>query len=335
MWQAGDRILAQRGPGVYWYPGTIRHIDEQRYYVIFDDGEDAFANKDELVRLAFSKGDQVFVLNESIEEYVGARVVGVASGGLRVRYKTGDEQPVEWQKIRVDIDTWKEPEATEEVLPSVPMHWNLCDRVLACYYDLEWYPGVVLHVERDRITILFDHGGQAMVTPNKVRPLKLEVGDKVTCRSKFAPEFYPGEIAHIEGERVHIVFEDGEEEKTSIRLVRLRRDSWFETRSEVPLLIGSRVLAQFYDLFWYPGVILGVEGKRVQIAYENGEQGFVTPDQLRGLKIEVGSRVFYQARGGQEYQPGEVIGKEGEKVQVRFDDGHSEWGWVRMLRLER
>src|SRR4051812_32950706 len=40
MWTTGDRVLAQRLPGEFWYPGVIRHIQDDRFFIIYDDGED-------------------------------------------------------------------------------------------------------------------------------------------------------------------------------------------------------------------------------------------------------------------------------------------------------
>jgi len=48
MWKVGDRVLGKRHDENYWYPGTVRHVDGGRAYVIFDDGEDALAADDQL-----------------------------------------------------------------------------------------------------------------------------------------------------------------------------------------------------------------------------------------------------------------------------------------------
>jgi hypothetical protein len=50
------------------------------------------------------------------------------------------------------------------------------------------------------------------------------VGDRLCCRRKGGPIYYPGEITKINGEVIHITYDDGEEETTSLRLVRVERE---------------------------------------------------------------------------------------------------------------
>ncbi len=57
MHKNGDRVLVLRDD--YWYPGTIRHVDAQRFFVICDDGEDGFFEAHHLTALKLGIGDQV------------------------------------------------------------------------------------------------------------------------------------------------------------------------------------------------------------------------------------------------------------------------------------
>ena len=59
MHKNGDRVLVMRDD--YWYPGTIRHVDNQRFFVICDDGEDGFFEPLHLAALKLGVGDQVLV----------------------------------------------------------------------------------------------------------------------------------------------------------------------------------------------------------------------------------------------------------------------------------
>jgi hypothetical protein len=94
------------------------------------------------------------------------------------------------------------------------------------------------------------------------------------------------------------------------------------------------VLAQWYDRYWYPGVILSIEGKRVHIAFDDGDQAVVTPIEVKELAIGVGDRVYCRWKGGPYYYPGEVTRQEGETIFVEYDDGDQEWTTVRMVRLQ-
>ena len=57
------------------------------------------------------------------------------------------------------------------------------------------------------------------------------MGEEVLCRWKGGPDFYPGKITSLEGEKIHIHYDDGDEETTTVRLLRLRRDANRSVRS--------------------------------------------------------------------------------------------------------
>lgn len=332
MWKLGDRVLACRQPGIYYYPGTIRHINEDRYYVIFDDGEDGFASGADLLRLQFDAGDQVMVYNAAMNAYASAAVLAVEPDTLRIRYGNGEEQTVALTRIRVHPETWKQAAAVVELVEAVP--WSVCDRVLACWFDLDWYPGIVLGMEEDRIHVLFDMGGQALVAQDRVRPLQMRNGERVLCRWKAGRDYYSGIITDLEGEKIAVRYDDGDEETTSVRLLRLRRDHWFPDNPGLSLVVGDHVLACWYDFFWYPGVVAGVEGKRIHIAFDDGDHALVTPDHVRPLEISVGAHVFCRRQGGPQYWAGEVTESKGERIHVVYDDGEEEWTTIRMIRLK-
>ncbi len=70
MWPVNQRVLARTDGDEKWLPGTVRHVDGPRHYVIFDSGEDGWFLTDQLrpleaVRSAgeprsWQLGDRVF-----------------------------------------------------------------------------------------------------------------------------------------------------------------------------------------------------------------------------------------------------------------------------------
>ena len=60
-----------------------------------------------------------------------------------------------------------------------------------------------------------------VVTPELVKRFDLRVGTVVEGRWSGGPHYFPGKIDKVEGERVHIKYDDGEDEWTTIRLVRI------------------------------------------------------------------------------------------------------------------
>jgi hypothetical protein len=332
MWKVGERVLAQRPPEIYRYPGTIRHVDGQRFYIIFDDGDDGFATAAELSPCQFEEGNGIEVYQAASGGYLPARVAATADENVRVRYLNREEQSVPWNKIRINPETWKQPDWERE---GASRQWSVCDRVLACLFDLDWYPGIILEPRPDRLRILFDNGTQAVIPAQKVRPFHLSPGERVMCRRKGGRDFYTGQIAALDGEKVQVLYDDGKTETTSVRLLRLRRDEWLPVNPALMVHAGSRVLGQWFDLFWYPGTVLTMNGKRLHIAYDHGSQGLATPDQVKPFNLPIGTRVLCRRRGGPQYLPGTVKELEGNRLRVVFEDGVEEWLPVGLVRLEK
>jgi hypothetical protein len=328
MWKLGDRVLARRRPEVYWYPGTIRHSDGQRFYIIFDDDEDGFALPGDMTACQFELEDRIEVYQAASGGYLAARVTQ-ADGpeSVRVRYPNKEEQSVPLTKVRVQPDLWKHPDPAQ-------FRWSVTDRVLACWYDLDWYPGIVLAVQHDRLSILFDSGTQAVLPLAKVRPFRIAAGERVMCRRGAGHDYYTGQLAEVDGEKVQVRYDDGSVETTSARLLRLRRDDWFPTGPGSRAMPGARALVQGFDLFWYPARLSVIDGKRIHVRYADGDEGLVTPDQVRPLDIRVGSRVFCRRGGGPHYLPGRVTEQDGDRIHVTYDDLGEETTSVRLVRVE-
>jgi hypothetical protein len=61
MWTLNERVLARPEGDSIWQPGTIRHVDETRHYVILDSGDDGWFVDSQLRPLApeWQAGDRV------------------------------------------------------------------------------------------------------------------------------------------------------------------------------------------------------------------------------------------------------------------------------------
>ncbi len=338
MWNTGDRVLAHRPPGNFWYPAVIRHIDGQRFFVIFDDGEDGFVQAKQMMKLDLEIGDQVFARKPPSKEYRPARIIDKMADQVQVRFRNGSHVWTGTGTLRIQPETLKkiESEEAEEAGEAEESHsWKVGQRVWACWFDLFWYPGIVLQIEADQVKVLFDHGSAGTMAPNMVRSFQVQVGDRLQGRWQAGNEFYDGKIDSLDGEMVHIHYDDDDEETTSVRLLRLKRDDWLPEMPPSELAEGDRILAQWFDGFWYPGIILSVEGKRVHALFDDNDQAYLTWDKVRNLNVGVGERIFCRWKGGPYYLPGEIIQKDGERIRVHFEDGQEEWTNVRLLRLEQ
>jgi hypothetical protein len=330
MWKTGDRVLAHRLPGEYWYPGIIRHIQADRFFVIYDDGEDGFVSATQVMPLELDLGALVFARTIASDDLQSALVIDKKGEELQLQFKDGALSWMPTAQVCVRRVEQSEPPALQE-----GMTWPVGCRVLACWFDLFWYAGCVLAVEGDQVSVVFDHGGHAMLAANRVRPLTIEEGDRVQARWKAGAEFYPGKIVRCEGEIVDIAYDDGDKETTLLRLVRAERDEWLPAADRFELDSGDRVLACWFDGLWYPGVILTIEGKRVHVLFDDNDQAHLTWDRVLPLQIEIGDHVLCRWKGGPFYFPGEVTRRHGERIFVQYEDGREEWTSVRLIRMQR
>jgi hypothetical protein len=328
MWTVGERVFGQKGAEQFWYTGTVRHIDRERCYVIYDDGDDALVEPNKLKALNLQTGDRVFARLPMDGDFKPATVVAPDHDKVRVRWMNGEEDWTSVGMIRL------QPDLPGQIAgKSAEPAWNQGDRVFACWHDLFWYPGVVVAVAGEEYHVLFDTGTQAMVQADRIKPLQFEIGDRVFSRWKGGPEFYSGEITRRDGEVIHINYDDGDEETTTVRLIRLQRDDWFPPSEIGNVHEGDRVLGCWFDSHWYPGLVLSVEGKRLHVLFDDGDQAMLTPDKVRTLEINVGDRIWCRKKGGPAYYPAEVVRKQGEMIQIHYEDGDDEKTSIRLVRI--
>src|SRR6516162_5843201 len=99
--------------------------------------------------------------------------------------------------------------------------------------------------------------------------------------------------------------------------------------------VGDRVLAKWYDSFFYPGRVQAVSGNSCRIAFDDGDSAEVHCAHMLTPDINVGSRVFGRLRTGPAYYPGVVNQQKGEKILIRYDHGEDEWTTWSMVRVQR
>lgn len=95
-------------------------------------------------------------------------------------------------------------------------------RVLGQWGDGLWYPGTIAGRNGDFAHVSFDDGDRADLPRSRIRPIDWGVGTRLQCNWKSGGRYYPGTITRSNGLAVHISYDDGDQEDTSIGKCRSR-----------------------------------------------------------------------------------------------------------------
>src|SRR5262245_42125062 len=98
--------------------------------------------------------------------------------------------------------------------------WAVGQRVLAQWHpEVYFYPGTIKAIQADKYSVQFDDGDQASVTAKQLAPLDIKAGSRVFGRFKGGPAYFPGKVDRQDGAKIHITYDDGDEEWTTISMV--------------------------------------------------------------------------------------------------------------------
>jgi hypothetical protein len=227
-----------------------------------------------------------------------------------------------------------------------PTVWRVGERVLARWHDSYFYPGRIHAVSGSSCEIHFDDGDTATVDNANVLAPDVRVGSRVFARWHGGPEYLPGVISQQKGETVQIDYDHGETEWTSLSMVRVERSSTGakdEVRAAQPTRaeglvdvgepidggawrVGDRVLARWYDFYWYPGTILTIGTKGYHILYDDGDQRVVRDLALAPLTIDEGEHIQIRPKNQPDrvYANATVTHVDGESLEVMYEDDEHE-----------
>jgi hypothetical protein len=113
MWKTSQRVFAQKGTDQFWYTGTIRHIDGERCYVIFDDGDDALVDAPQLKVLELHSCDHVYARLPVGAEFKPATVMAWDDDMVQLKWSHGEENWTSFGMIRLQSETDSDGEPEE------------------------------------------------------------------------------------------------------------------------------------------------------------------------------------------------------------------------------
>jgi hypothetical protein len=212
-WPQGSRVLAVWPvEQVYWYPATVKASTARWVEVHYDDGHKARLKPSEVAELDITVGSRVFARFESGPYYYPAEVTQVNGERIRVAYEDGRTEMTTVSVIRVMRG------------PGSNIEWQYGDRVLAPYDAPFYYPATIAQLDNDKARVEYDDGDEAEMPTALLHPLQLAEGDRVYCRWRGGPHYFPGVIEEMGGEDIFVKYEDGRAEHTTIQMVRVIPD---------------------------------------------------------------------------------------------------------------
>ncbi len=96
------------------------------------------------------------------------------------------------------------------------------DRVLAWSSGQSlWCPATIEAVDTDRCQVKFDDAVAVWAPADQVRPLDVQVGQRVQGRWRGGSTYYAGTIDGKDGARAHVAYDDGDQEWTEVGMLRV------------------------------------------------------------------------------------------------------------------
>ncbi|HEU4328170.1 MAG TPA: hypothetical protein VFS21_33850 [Roseiflexaceae bacterium] len=203
------------------------------------------------------------------------------------------------------------------------------DRVLCNWSkDTFWYPATIRQIEAQGIYVVFDDSDEEWTLAAQIADLDVPVGTRVQCRWKGEKYFYRGTVAQSEGERILVAYDDGDEEWTTVGMIRIGSAVLGRWK------LDDRVLCKWSrDHCWYPATIRDLSGQRVFVGFDDGDQEWTTSGLLFDLDVPVGMRVQCYRPSIQQFSTGRVARKEGAEIVVEYDDGTTEDSNLSRIRI--
>jgi hypothetical protein len=94
--------------------------------------------------------------------------------------------------------------------------WSAGDRCLGQWSDGYWYPATIVSAEDGVYNVAFDDGDTSSLSDSQVKAIDWRVGTAIECNWKGGGSYYPGRITKKSGDSIHISYDDGDEEDTTI-----------------------------------------------------------------------------------------------------------------------
>lgn len=206
--QAGTRVFAYWQENGYWYPATVLNETEQGIEIRYDDdGSERTLPPGQVVDIALDVGSVVEGNWLGGGVYYEGLIGAINGENITINYADGDVEQTTLNMVRIEAYYVE--------------GYVLGQLVFARWSDGYWYPGQVTGINGDNFDIRFDDGRTATVDRKGISYNSVAEGNRVEGNWLGGGTYYPGTIAYRGGNLIYIVYDDGDEEETTIARIRL------------------------------------------------------------------------------------------------------------------
>jgi hypothetical protein len=97
---------------------------------------------------------------------------------------------------------------------------------------------------------------------------------------------------------------------------------------------GDRAFAYWdEDEYFYPATIITIDGEDIYIRFDTGEEEWTSADYLEAYEAEVDEEVECKSTQDDLYYDATILDVDGERVEVEYADGTTEWTMLNRIRF--
>ncbi len=207
--EAGTKVFGYWEADGFWYPATVLNETAAGVDVRFDDdGTERTLPEGQITNIALEVG-QVVEGNFLGQGFYYEGEIGAIDGdNITINYNDGDVETTTVANIRVE--------------PFYTTGFAIGQLVFARWAsDGYWYPGQITAINGENYDVQFDDGDTDTVDAKGISYHTVTEGSRVEGNWLAGGLYYPGRITHRRGSAIHIVYDDGDEEDTTLGFVRL------------------------------------------------------------------------------------------------------------------
>ncbi len=192
------------------------------------------------------------------------------------------------------------------------------------------YPCTIEKDQDGKYYIRYSDGTKEWAPTWRVGQYNVRVGDTVYGNWLNKGLYYEGQVTSRDGQKIHIVYTDGDEEDTTIGLIRMKLNC-----PGARDVAGCRVFGRWSpDGYWYPGTVKEIKDGKYLIRFDDNDKAWLGEKEVVGYQPTFGDRVEGNWLGKGLFYAGKITKRLGEKIHILYDDGDEEDTTISYLRAE-